>query len=425
MNERRRGKRDFLQNITIVVLTVSAVLLFASTQIASVGTGFLPMLSGGEAAGNSQANQGTAALSAPVRVAVSGPFGRYGSVTLTTASEAFEPLRGLLGQALRDNRTYSSGDQAGFLEALTGTSVYYDFLSSLPLSVLEGILQSGGETEPLPLSARRLLLAERDGGVVLYLWDEAGGGVYRCNTGLSPDLLEETVGRYELGGATFAFESTNPNAASVAPCSLFLGTLPDLPNLSVSVPLSDTGVLLSRLGFNPNTQNRYLDAGGAEVVIEQGRSLRIRPDGAIIYQSSGESAISITADGEMPDPWEAVTEVGALLNRLVSASAGDAALYLERIRQVGGATVLEFGYQASGVPIRFTDGESAAKVTLSGTQVTSMTLRVRQYTSAGESALLLPLRQALAIAVREEGAELSLGYTDSGDGTAVAKWLAE
>ena len=37
---------------------------------------------------------------------------------------------------------------------------------------------------------------------------------------------------------------------------------------------------------------------------------------------------------------------------------------------------------------------------------------------------LLPLRQALAIAARQEGAELSIGYVDSG-GAASAKWLAD
>ena len=42
----------------------------------------------------------------------------------------------------------------------------------------------------------------------------------------------------------------------------------------------------------------------------------------------------------------------------------------------------------------------------------------------GDTSLLLPLRQALAIAARREGAELSIGYVDSG-GLASARWLAE
>ncbi len=53
-----------------------------------------------------------------------------------------------------------------------------------------------------------------------------------------------------------------------------------------------------------------------------------------------------------------------------------------------------------------------------------LSLRFRQYTDAGETSLLLPLRQALAIAVQREGGELSIGYVDNGV-TASAKWLAD
>ena len=67
---------------------------------------------------------------------------------------------------------------------------------------------------------------------------------------------------------------------------------------------------------------------------------------------------------------------------------------------------------------------SAAEVTLSGSVVSGLTFRFRQYADTGETSLLLPLRQALAIAARQEGAELSIGYVDSG-GAASAKWLAD
>jgi hypothetical protein len=105
-------------------------------------------------------------------------------------------------------------------------------------------------------------------------------------------------------------------------------------------------------------------------------------------------------------------------------SAGSAQLYLEQVQQAGTVTTLTFGYQSEGVPIRFTDGQSAAQVVLSGTVVTSVTLRLRQYTAA-EVTPLLPLRQALGIAAQERGAELSIGYIDDGSGTASANWLAD
>ena len=54
-----------------------------------------------------------------------------------------------------------------------------------------------------------------------------------------------------------------------------------------------------------------------------------------------------------------------------------------------------------------------------------MTLCFRQYTAEGESSLLLPLKQAIAIAAQQPGKELFLAYTDSGGDTVSAAWLLE
>ena len=62
---------------------------------------------------------------------------------------------------------------------------------------------------------------------------------------------------------------------------------------------------------------------------------------------------------------------------------------------------------------------------LSGTAVSSLTLCFRQYTAGGEASLLLPLKQAISIAARQEGKELFIAYTDNGADTASAAWLLE
>ena len=69
--------------------------------------------------------------------------------------------------------------------------------------------------------------------------------------------------------------------------------------------------------------------------------------------------------------------------------------------------------------------EDVIVVCLAGGVISDMTFRVRQYTVEGTASLLLPLRQALAIAAQQEGAELSIGYADGGAGTISAGWLAE
>ena len=153
-----------------------------------------------------------------------------------------------------------------------------------------------------------------------------------------------------------------------------------------------------------------------------GRVIRINFRGTFSYTSGGETALAIDASGSVPTVREAVTGVQALLETLLPE--GEARLYLLSLKQAGSETVLTFGYQLGGVPIRFADGSAAAEVTLSGRTVSALTLRPRQYTVETASALL-PLRQVMAIAGRNEGTELSIGYADTGVYPLSAVWLTD
>jgi hypothetical protein len=256
--------------------------------------------------------------------------------------------------------------------------------------------------------------------VVLYLWDDADSYL-RCATGSTAAELEDAISQYELGNASFAADGTIPGAQSLAPYSLLLAAEPELSSLTVSAGLSDTSQLLTALGFPSNTPNRY-SSGNAEVVVESSRTLRIYTDGTVVYSGGGDATLSVKAAGETPTAAEAATGVTALLSGLLPGSS--AQFYLESLQQSGRTTSLCFGYQLGGIPIRFADGSAAAEVTLTGTSVSAISLRLRQYTE-GEAAPLLPLRQALAIAAQEQGAELSIGYIDDGSGTAAPGWLLD
>ena len=74
--------------------------------------------------------------------------------------------------------------------------------------------------------------------------------------------------------------------------------------------------------------------------------------------------------------------------------------------------------------MRFQDGGFAAEVTLTGSGVTALTVRFRQYIPTGESSLLLPLAQALAVAAGDPGKELSVGYVER-NGECRACWLSD
>ena len=426
MDPKQRSRRDFWQNISITLLSFSAVLLLAQTQLYNRAVE-LPSFRDTAAVSGPSTSEDTV-FTAPVRVAVSGSYGRYGSLTLTTAttSEEFSPLGSLLGEVLGSAQMYTACTQADLLSALSSPSVYYDFLTPLPLSILGGLVGTEGEDSIL---ARHLVVTSQDGGrVQLYLWDDADRTL-TCTTALSASILEELVGRFELGNAMFAFDADEDYAEyaqSLAPLSLFLpDSAPTLPSLSAASPLTASDSILSALEFNPHTQTRWTEEGGTEVIVDGDRTLRIREDGFLSYRSGGSDALTIGHGGEeAPSLWEAVTETEALLSRLLSPE-NEAPLYLKSASRSANATSLTFDYHYNGVPIRFSSGDVAAKVTLSGSVVSSIAFTSREYHAAEETALLLPLRQAMAIAAGTPGAELLIGYADLGEETVSPQWLCE
>ena len=413
--------RDFIQNIAITLLAVSALFLFSRTQFFQLGAASVSNYWQRITAPASSATDDVIlsdTLSAPVRAAVTGEYGRYASVTLTTGEDRFIPIKTLLREVLGSARNRTDSTQAAFLEALGKTSVYCDFLSSLPAAYLADLM---GLSTDSSLSIRALAAVEEKGQVILLLWD-GGSHYYQCATAVQTSTLTEVLDHFELGVSTFAFEDSSGYGQRLSPLSLFPDPLPELPQLTLSAASVPTETLLSALGFNPHTNSRYQDASGAEVVVEGDRVIRISASGAFSYTSGGEAALSIDASGTEPTVREAVTGVQSLLDALTPE--GEVRLYLLSLTQNGSETALTFGYQLGGVPIRFADGSPAAEVTLSGRAVSSLALTPRQYTSEAAAALL-PLRQAMAIAGKDGGTELSIGYADTGAYPISAVWLAD
>ena len=357
-------------------------------------------------------------------MAVSGTYGRYGDVDLVTSDESFRQLGSLLGEALGSAQQSISCSQESFAAALNRPSIYYDFLNPQPLSLLATELGAEVTSDTF---VRSLLLSDNGANSIqLYFWDGADS-FQVCATALTPSDLDALIGQYEQGNAFFASDraALDETFAALAPWSLFLQTTPELPVLSAQPMQTDTDALLTALHFNPRTNYRYPDSSGAEVIVEGDRSVHIRPDGTVFYRSGSEATLTIdVADPDAPTIAEAVSETSALVSELLS-DTGEASFYLESVAQTGTSMVLRYGYQINGTPIRFADGGTAVEITLTGSVISSLSLRLRTYTATSELSLLLPLPQALAIAAQHPGAELSIGYTDSGASSVSACWLSD
>ena len=133
MEEQRRNRRNLVQNIIITLLSILALSLFAQSQLYN-----LDLAEGYNDNGSSQAVRALPAsdhLIAPLRVAVTGDYGRYGNIALTTGDNGFiDPLGRCLLEALGSARDYTSCAAGDFFQALGAPSLYYDFLEPLPLS---------------------------------------------------------------------------------------------------------------------------------------------------------------------------------------------------------------------------------------------------------------------------------------------------
>ncbi|WP_297294069.1 hypothetical protein [uncultured Oscillibacter sp.] len=420
MGEQRQDRRNLVQNLLITLLALSAAVLFTQTQLYNLN------LTTSEAPpGPAQSAAPAAELAAPVRTAVTGDYGRCGGLTCTTGDPVFaDPLGRRLLEALGSARDYVPCSRGDFLRALRGPSLYYDFLEPLPLSVLAGLLGGGEDVSPREdLSARRLLIVPQEGGAVLYLWD-GGENCFRASTAVSSDSLEQVISRYELGDASFAMDGGGLER-ELDPCSLLPAQPPELPSFTLGDPLAGgTDWLLSALGFNPRSRTRHTESSGTELIIDGDRTLRIRPDNTIHYQSGNEPILRVKAAGDLPTAREAALGAGSLLGSLLAPVSGELQPWLQSLRRSGDVTALRFGYQLKGVPVRFQDGGFAAEITLTGSAVTALSLRFRQYNAAEEPSLLLPLPQALAVAAASPGKELSIGYVERG-GECRAYWLSD
>ena len=141
MNEKKRSRRDFIQNISIAVLTVSAVLLFVQSQVYHLGasSSFSRLFSGPDLQSGTviAPQQEDDSLCVPVRIAVASTYGRYGDVAMTTADDDFLALEQLLGQALGSAHTMAISSSHSFVSALGGPGFWLkEKLYRFPLKAL-------------------------------------------------------------------------------------------------------------------------------------------------------------------------------------------------------------------------------------------------------------------------------------------------
>ncbi len=416
-----------LQNVTIALLFVLMVLLLLQGQGAGrreISTFFesISTAAPGQTAGEEKSvGRGIA----PVRIVLTGSYGRCGYTQITTHSELYESAGTLLSEAVGSAGACARVSVPAFERALSGSGIYFDFVCALPSELLFDRVLVG---ESGSLSAvRRVLLASNgaEEDASLYVEDEKQG-LCVFSTAVSEATLADCLASVEEDNVSFAFEMDG--AQRLAPYTILPAQPPKLFVLAASNPIavqSRIDAILDTLDFNPHTQSRYTETSGASVILGEDRSLRIHPDGTVRFEGTADDScalLRVDTAAAVPTLPEAAGACRTLLEAMLAAAGTQTQLYLSAAAQEGGTSRLSFDYMIDGTPVHFSDGSHAAELTVEGSCVTRFSLRIRSYTPQTETVQLLPAAQVLPIAARYERSEPTVCYLDGGERVS-ADWI--
>lgn len=423
-----------LQNLVILLLTVSAVFLFASLpmfgalsdrSLLELARDRVHRERGIEQAGAASATQ----LALPVRIVYTNDFARFGTDALTTLSDEFERAGAYLSEALGSVGAPTLVSESVFLNALRGKGLYFDLTAPLPTELFSDILGVTIAGPPVT-NVRRILLTPLGGGeAALYLQDGAGTCCH-FSTAVDSLALEDFLASQSGSGADFAFQ-LGTDYARLSPYTLVLSDPAPCRVLGASALLSSGGeeTFLRRAGFNAHAENRFTESSGTVLVREASGALYLRPDGTVEFQGAEAAPDSIyfipAAEPDAPTLSEAATAAQALASALVQDLLGDAALCLSAAQEADGRCELCFDLLSNGTPIRFADGSHALTITTEGQSVTGFRLKARRYALGEETAELLPVPFSAAIAGVWSDAELLIAYVDAGGEEVLPTWIAE
>lgn len=414
----KRAIVEFLKNILIIVLVCTMLLLMvASLPTAQIRqTPWLsrllqplaPLLGLPEAElAYVETSLPIMDAALPVTISVNNTAGRYTAMWDDgDLDRAFETLGGILGQALDTARGGEAAEIHQVTRALSGTSICFSYVGSLPADMLAAWLDASLD-EALRTDVSAFVLAPEDGQTTLYL---VGDRILRAATEVSAETLETILAVYDPDGSALACETD----ADLSPLSVLPGSDRTVFAVSRTNPVNNRLLeqLATDLGFNPYGDASYTDAAGDTYYTETGSALQITASGALILTSTASQRFR-AADEQ---PTTLAKEARRLVELAVGDTLGDARLNLTEMTRQEQETVFTFACMINGIPVE----QAGARVTFTGTAVTKLELQLATYTVRGQALQLLPPIQAAAILPPD--ADLQVIYSDTGARQLSAGW---
>lgn len=414
---------NFLQNITLLTLTVTAVLLLVRFPMldSALSGRMRALLSAPEETVQRSFDLTTAITAVHFAVTDDSEYGRYTEINAAADGAEFLQLSPLLRAAIGSATAGRAATQTELRTALETPGIFVDLTTVLPLQVVAAWLgeEFDGEGDIRALA----LTTARETAVLFFILED--GSVVRCECALSSSAVREVTAAFAPNAGMFAYES---DYDALSPYTILVQQVSGAAQMSASVPAGYSAYnLLTALDFNAHTYARYIESSGAEVVMQSPRMLRIGTDGTVQYSSNGDvtnELYRIACAGEAPSAAEAL-QGACILAAALSDGTDAAPLSLDSVQKTENGWIISFCYRLDGVRVRLGDERAALRVTIAGDTITEFDYYCRAYTPAEEGSVLLPPSMAVAIASMYENAELSLAYFDNGAAVISAHWFAQ
>lgn len=405
----RKRRLDRLQNLLILFLACSALLLIGRTDLFREALGQERGLAGVSVSDGAE----TTALSQSTPVALAAQAGgerfslQYDQEAVSACYTA--GLEELLTQALTTMGDAAQVAEKDWQAAVTHgeTWVFYDFLYNISFS---------GKNEG---QARCFLLTFHNGHAnSLYYFNQGGYYCASVDASGSPNSL---LGGMAADGSRFAFELEGVDLPSY---QLVQDRAPYCPVYLTANPLagmdSDSREdLLERLSFNPKAVTIHETADGT-LIHEGADSLRLQKNGKLLYHGAENlegryQALSIR-DRDLQRKAEEILSLVAV---------GQGQLCCQGVTSLGDKeTEVTFYYLLNGARVNLWDKDYGARFVFQGNTLVSFEIFLRNYAQTELRCAVPPLRQAAAAAqtMGQGGRELQVCYQDSGEEYIYANW---
>jgi len=408
---------EWIKTALIVLLTVSALLLGWRTKLFNEFFSTIPFF--GSFAELVKGTTGTVEsggvtlkeAARPVCIVITNEKGYHYGVRYDTDTRnvVYNRISSIMGEALSSASAPAEISEEEWRTALTSLGVYFEYMTPVRLSVLNGWLGSVIPDPVADISVRRVVVVIGEDRSRVYYQDDENGLFYGADTASTAGKAQE-LEMYTPNYTVYAFETDIINAED-APYLVLMPERyhPDLRAVAAGNADELLDVVQDAIKHGNETYTTVTEENNA--LRRVGTQFRISVDlyGRVTYRNTE----NLSQAGERLDLTESeIIELARLfVSDTIGSMCGNAEVFFSTIEYYNGRTAyIYFTYHIAGGFIHLFDDGYAAIVTVTSGVITAAELNFRNFSLTDDFTGLLPVMQAFAAA----GGEFVLCYSDTG-----------